>query len=129
MGCGAGVDLCVSAALVGAAGRVLGVDANRDMLNRALENTKLTADSRPNVADVTLVQAPFDDPSHASLSPHLGLYDIVVSNGALCLSFDKMKALKTAFDLLRPGGRFQLFDLCQVDDTVPPGLGQWTQES
>lgn len=129
VGCGAGLDLCVAAALVGAGGRVLGLDANADMLSRARDNISLSAVAGRNLAEVSLVEAPFDDPAHALLTPHLGLYDLVISNGALCLSFDKPKALTTAFSLLRPGGRFQLFDLCQEDGTVPEGLGRWTQQS
>lgn len=129
MGCGAGLDLCIAAALVGKDGHVLGVDANSDMLNRAQENVRLSAAAGQNLAEVTLVEAPFDDPAHASLSPHFGMYDVVISNGALCLSFDKPKSLRTAFSLLRPGGHFQLFDLCQVDATVPEGLGKRTQKS
>eukprot|EP00747_Dinoflagellata_sp_TGD_P105492 gnl/TRDRNA2_/TRDRNA2_169556_c0_seq1.p1 gnl/TRDRNA2_/TRDRNA2_169556_c0~~gnl/TRDRNA2_/TRDRNA2_169556_c0_seq1.p1 ORF type:complete len:129 (+),score=24.87 gnl/TRDRNA2_/TRDRNA2_169556_c0_seq1:361-747(+) len=128
MGCGAGLDLCIAAALVGKSGRVLGLDANKDMLGRARENLDLSA-AAGNRADAALVNVPFDNPDHIDLKPHLGGYDVVLSNGALCLSFDKPKALKTAFGLLRPGGVFQLFDLFVVDGTVPANLGTWTQES
>eukprot|EP00746_Dinoflagellata_sp_MGD_P003255 gnl/MRDRNA2_/MRDRNA2_106313_c0_seq1.p2 gnl/MRDRNA2_/MRDRNA2_106313_c0~~gnl/MRDRNA2_/MRDRNA2_106313_c0_seq1.p2 ORF type:complete len:179 (-),score=37.92 gnl/MRDRNA2_/MRDRNA2_106313_c0_seq1:620-1156(-) len=128
LGCGAGLDLCIAAALVGKSGHVLGLDANEDMLERASQNAELSAASG-NRANVTFVHAPFDEPENVALIPHLGKYDVVISNGALCLSFDKPKALATAFALLRPGGCFQIFDLCVVDGTVPANLGTWTQES
>jgi len=116
-----------AAALVGAGGRVLGLDANEDMLSRAQHNVQLSsADGR---ADVEFLHAPFDNPTNPALTPYLSQFDVVISNGALCLSFDKPKALQTAFSLLRPGGFFQLFDLCVEDGTVPESLGRWTQNS
>mmetsp|Transcript_24501 Transcript_24501/g.70363 ORF Transcript_24501/g.70363 Transcript_24501/m.70363 type:complete len:96 (+) Transcript_24501:391-678(+) len=95
------------------------------MLERARSNAGLSGSG----AEVALVQAPFDDPAHPALEEHWGRYDAVLSNGALCLSFRKERALATALRLLRPGGRLQLFDLCQVDGTVPEALGRRTQES
>lgn len=129
LGCGAGLDLCIAAALVGQHGRVLGVDLNSAMLSRAREGVRLSAVPGKDLAAVVLVEAPFDDPSHEALGQHWGRYDLVTSNGALCLSFGKERALATAFRLLRPGGRLQLFDLCRVDGTVPGSLGRRTQES
>lgn len=130
LGCGAGVDVCIAAALVGSRGWVLGIDLNPAMLTRARESLRLSAGtSDGKTADVAFVEAPFDDPSHNLLQPHLGQYDLVTSNGALCLSFDMARAFSVAFALLRPGGRFQLFDLCRVDGTVPDSLGQKTQDS
>lgn len=130
LGCGAGVDLCIAAALVGGAGRVLGVDSNRALLERAQENVRLSAAGASGAcADVILVEAPFDHPEHEALAPHFGRYDLVLSNGSLCLSFAMPRALVTALRLLRPGGRLQLFDLCQVDGTVPKSLGCWKQKS
>mmetsp|Transcript_99770 Transcript_99770/g.298022 ORF Transcript_99770/g.298022 Transcript_99770/m.298022 type:complete len:211 (-) Transcript_99770:333-965(-) len=126
LGCGAGPDLCIAAALAGPVGRVLGVDTNSAMLARQRENVRACGGGR---AEIALVAAPFDDPSHEALEEHWGRYDVVLSNGALCLSFAKAGACATAFKLLRPGGRLQLFDLCQVDGTVPEALGQRTQES
>mmetsp|Transcript_67566 Transcript_67566/g.209014 ORF Transcript_67566/g.209014 Transcript_67566/m.209014 type:complete len:101 (-) Transcript_67566:283-585(-) len=99
---------------------------NAAMLQRQRENLR---SSGAGGAEVVFVQAPFDDPAHASLEEHWGRYDVVLSNGALCLSFSKERACAAAFRLLRPGGRLQLFDLCQVDSTVPEALGQRTQES
>mmetsp|Transcript_82765 Transcript_82765/g.229775 ORF Transcript_82765/g.229775 Transcript_82765/m.229775 type:complete len:100 (+) Transcript_82765:400-699(+) len=99
------------------------------MLERARENVRRSAAYSASQAEVMFVEAPFDEPRHERLQPHAGRYDVVLSNGALCLSFNKERALETALRLLRPGGRFQLFDLCQVDETVPEALGQRTQTS
>lgn len=130
LGCGAGMDVCLAAALVGNSGRVLGIDSNEALLERAAENLRLSAPLAPNpVAEVTFIEGHFDKPGHPILTEHYGRCDLVISNGALCLSFDKPKALAIAFSLLRPGGRFQLFDLCQVDETVPEGLERHIQQS
>jgi len=138
MGCGAGVDVCLAAGFVGREGRVLGLDANPALLKRAQESLLLTRDASlheriaappEGYAPCTFLEASFDDAPHELLRPHLGQYDLVISNGALCLSFNKPGAIRTALGLLRPGGRLQLFDLCVEDGTVPEGLGRWTQKS
>lgn len=130
LGCGAGMDVCLAAALVGNSGTVLGIDSNSALLERAAENLRLSATlAAAPVAEVKFVEAPFDKPGHSTLEEHNGRYDLVISNGALCLSFDKPQALATAFALLRPGGRFQLFDLCQIDETVPEELERRIQQS
>jgi len=130
LGCGAGMDVCLAAALVGYSGRVLGIDSNSSLLERAAENLSLSAPLAPDsVAEVAFVEAPFDKLDNSTLTQHYGRYDLVISNGSLCLSFDKPQALAVAFALLRPGGRFQLFDLCQVDQTVPEGLERRIQQS
>jgi len=129
IGCGAGIDVGIAAALVRSEGRVVGIDSNAGMLQRAQSNIDMVKFEHTDFGSVSFVQAPFDEPDHNSLSSHSGQYDLVVSNGALCLSFSKPRALAQAFSLLRPGGRLQLFDLCKVDDTVPAGLAQRTQQS
>jgi len=130
LGCGAGMDVCLAAALVGDSGMVLGIDSNSALLERAAENLRVSAPLAPDpVAEVMFVDAPFDKPGHSTLAEHYGRYDLVISNGAVCLIFDKPQALAMAFALLRPGGRFQLFDLCQVDETVPEGLERCMQQS
>lgn len=124
------MDVCLAAALVGYYGRVLGIDSNSSLLERAAENLSLSAPLAPDsVAEVAFVEAPFDKLDNSTLTQHYGRYDLVISNGSLCLSFDKPQALAVAFALLRPGGRFQLFDLCQVDQTVPEGLERRIQQS
>lgn len=129
IGCGAGFDVCIAAGLVGGGGSVLGVDVNSAMLGRARANVAATRDLSKSFANVTFVEAGFDNPMREPLLPHFEKYDTVISNGALCLSFNKPEALATAFALLRPGGKFLLFDLFKVDGTVPADMGQKTQKS
>lgn len=129
IGCGAGFDVCIAAGLVGEGGSVLGMDVNSAMLSRARANMAASRDLSKSFASVAFVEAAFDEPMHESLLPHVEKYDVVISNGALCLSFNKPGALATAFALLRPGGKFQLFDLFKVDGTVPSDMGRKTQKS
>lgn len=133
LGCGAGVDICLAATYAGAEGRVLGIDTNAAMLDRARSNLELTvkAVGHEHCAKGYFLEASFDNPEDDALKPHFGQYDVVISNGALCLSFEKPNACRTAFSLLRPGGRFQLFDICLEDETASKvsDLGKRSQGS
>ena len=100
IGCGAGVDALLAAALVGDSGSVLGIDLTAAMIRKAYENKRaMTA------ANITFRQCGIQD-----LAPADERFDVVISNGVFNLIPDKEDALKTVFDLLEPGGRLLLAD-------------------
>jgi len=108
LGCGSGLDVLVAAQLVGAQGRVVGVDLTPEMI----EGAELAAEDGSlgnidlQVGDVETL--PFED----------GGFDLVFSNGVLNLVPDKDAAFREAWRVLKPGGRFVIADLL-VTETVP----------
>jgi arsenite methyltransferase len=111
IGCGAGVDSLVAAHLVGAGGRVVGLDVTPAMIERARAHL-----ARLGLANVTFQVGeaealPFPDAS----------FNAVISNGVFNLTLNKEKALKEAHRVLKPGGRLRLADMVLVA-ALPPDL-------
>ena len=114
IGCGAGVDSLVAARLVGAEGRVVGLDVTPAMVARARAHLL-----RLGLANVTFEVGdaealPFPDAS----------FDAVISNGVFNLTLDKEKALKEAHRVLKPGGWLMLADMVLVAALPPDQAGK-----
>jgi arsenite methyltransferase len=112
IGCGAGVDSLVAGRLVGAGGRVVGLDVTEAMIEKARAHQ-----ARLGLADVTFQMGdaealPFPDND----------FDAVISNGVFNLALDKARALSEAHRVLKPGGRFMVADMVLVA-ALPPDLG------
>ena len=100
LGCGAGTDLLVAAAMVGEAGSATGIDMTPEMLAKA----KRAADEMG--IEVTLVEGeierlPFED----------GSFDVIISNGVIDLIPDKDAVFSEIHRVLAPGGRIQVADV------------------
>lgn len=108
IGCGAGVDTLIAAMMTGPSGRVCGIDSTPEMLKRAQENLCLT-----HLQNVTFKKAPAENLPFSD-----GEFNIVISNGALNLVFNKAKALCEAHRVLKPGGRLMVAD--QILTGRPP---------
>jgi SAM-dependent methyltransferase len=116
LGCGAGHDCILAAKFVGPTGRVIGIDLTQKMLDRASQNVaELAPDCAPVIEfkrglldDGTLLKGLVDE----------NVADLVMSNGVFNLTTDKAAAFRSAFRILKPGGRFHLCDLCKVEEPV-----------
>lgn len=108
IGCGAGVDSIIAAAMVGPDGRVVGMDLIPEMLERARENLKKTSFENMTFQEGSAEELPFPEET----------FDVVISNGVFNLVPDKPAALKEVIRVLKPGGRFLLGD--QVLTTSQP---------
>jgi arsenite methyltransferase len=97
LGSGAGLDAILAAR---AGGRVIGVDMNPVMLEKAREHARaagVTVDFRQGA----LEKIPVEDAS----------VDVILSNGVVNLSFQKRKVAREMLRVLKPGGRISLTDI------------------
>jgi SAM-dependent methyltransferase len=114
IGCGAGVDSLVAAHLVGAGGRVVGLDVTLAMIERA----------RGLLARLDLANVTFKVGEAEALPVPDNDFDAVISNGVFNLTLDKEKALHETHRVLKPGGRLMLADMVLVAALPPDQAGK-----
>jgi len=110
LGCGAGADACVAALLVGAEGRVIGIDYTPAMISKARGNAMVSGFANLEFYEADMTSLPVEN----------AYADVVISNGAINLSADKERVLAEAYRILRPGGRLQIADMVK-DPSVGEG--------
>lgn len=119
-GCGAGFDLYVASRLVGAAGKVCGLDFTSEMVERARHNLSAAKVANQEIRVASLEEVPFGDSQ----------FDVVISNGVLNLSPCKGKALQEIYRVLKAGGRFQFADVV-LKEELPANMAgnaeSWSQ--
>ncbi len=119
VGCGAGIDSLIAAGMVGPDGQVVGVDMTPEMLARARRAADEAGAANVEFRDGYMEALPVPD----------GWADVVISNGVLNLTPDKLKALGEMARVLAPRGRLQIGDIT-IDRPVPEAAKQqidlWT---
>lgn len=118
-GSGAGADSLIAARLVGAEGRVIGVDMTPEMLDTARRAAAAACLDNVEFREGYLEALPVDD----------GWADVVISNGVLNLVPDKAAALAEMHRVLRPGGRLQVADIVlgrAVPEASKQDVSLWT---
>jgi len=101
LGSGAGTDSLVAAQMVGAGGRVTGIDMTPQMLAKAR-----AAAAEMDVANVEFIEAEAEQLPFADAT-----FDVVVSNGVIDLIPDKDAVFSELHRVLVPGGRLQIADV------------------
>jgi SAM-dependent methyltransferase len=119
VGSGAGFDSLVASALVGEAGRVIGVDMTAEMLEK----------SRKTAASLGVENVEFREGLAEALPIEDGWADVVISNGVINLCPDKRAVLTEIHRVLSPGGVLQFADIANgrpVPDEALRNIDLWT---
>ena len=106
LGCGAGVDVCIAALLVGEGGKVIGVDITPLMVQTAQRHAIDAGFNNIEIVEASLESLPFEDEC----------IDIIISNGAINLTSSKEKVFAEAFRVLRAGGKLYFADMIKRSD-------------
>ena len=102
IGCGTGTDLLLAAKRTGSTGRVIGVDMTPSMIERAKRAAiKAAVWEIVEIRRGTAEELPVESAS----------IDVVISNGVLNLSSDKIRAFDEIYRVLKPAGRLYLADV------------------
>lgn len=106
LGCGAGVDLCVAALLVGNRGKVIGVDLTPMMVQTAARHALEAGFDNVEVVEGNLENIPLENEC----------VDIVISNGAINLASSKDQVFEEIFRVLKPDGKLYFADMIDISE-------------
>jgi SAM-dependent methyltransferase len=108
IGCGAGFDTLIAARQVGPTGSVIAIDMTEAMLGK----------TRAGAADLRLTNVETRLGYLEDLPVESESIDVVIGNGVINLTPDKVQAMREVWRVLKPGGRFQIADII-VHKEVP----------
>jgi SAM-dependent methyltransferase len=120
LGSGSGRDAYVLAQLAGATGSVVGVDMTPEQVAVARRHLDWHRERFGfTQSNVSFVEGNIENLT--ALGLEAGGFDVIVSNCVLNLARDKLRVLRDAYDLLKPGGEMYFADV-YADRRLPEAL-------
>lgn len=120
VGSGCGMDALIASHMVGAHGRVIGVEMTEGMRAKAIRNAGEMNASNVEFLEGWAEMLPLPDHS----------VDVAISNGVINLCPDKEAVFREIYRVLKPGGRMQISDIL-LEKPVPGSakdlIHLWTQ--
>ena len=113
LGSGAGIDVFLVAGKVGPAGRVIGVDMTKEMVEKAKDIAESYGYENVEFRLGEIEELPIDDKS----------VDVIISNCVINLSPNKFKVFQEAYRVLKYGGRLIVSDIV-TERTLPDEIKQ-----
>jgi SAM-dependent methyltransferase len=118
-GSGSGFDSLIASTLVGPEGQVIGFDMTPEMIGKAQAGAEVMGATNVEIREGLAENLPLPEE----------FADVVISNGVLNLTLNKVETLREWARILKPGGRLYIGDILVARSVPQAALGDislWT---